>query len=64
LALYGVLSMAGCLLLAIRAERIRARLLSNSSGGVAALIRMIGLVGALVGAAFVFTGVSSLINQA
>jgi hypothetical protein len=64
IALYGALSIAGGLLLALRAERIRARLLPSSSGGVAALIRTFGLLGAVVGAAFVVIGVGNLVVQA
>jgi small neutral amino acid transporter SnatA (MarC family) len=64
ITLYGVLAVAGCLLLVTRAERIRARLLNSASGGLAALIRMIGLVGVVVGAALVVIGVGNLVVQA
>jgi len=64
ITLYGVVSIAGGLLLAIRAEPIRARILRNSSGGVAALIRAIGILVTLLGAAFVLIGVGNLVVQA
>ncbi len=64
ITLYGLLSIAGGLLLAIRAEPIRVRILSTSSGGVAALIRAIGILVALLGAAFVLIGLGNLVIQA
>jgi len=63
LTVYGLL-MLGCgLFLAIRAEPIRARILRNSSGGVAALIRAIGVLVTILAASLAFIGVGNLIVQ-